>query len=236
MDKNLLLCSNSNCFNIPLINLKNDSQKMDITCNEHNGTYNKTYEISKYLSKNDLKNTFTCSNCSKLLKENAYIFYCKECKKFLCSFCCDKNIFHEHNYVKRTFSNFWGKCIIHSCLYKIYCKTCHTSLCENCEGDIHNNHTMVDINIIKKNENEKQRLSDNLRKQEEAFEIVKKILADCLNKIESELKLKRLILNNYLGNENNGNSIENLNNLYLPTNELFIKYINNPDCIFLKKN
>ena len=41
---------------------------------------------------------------------------------------------------------------------------------------------MVDINIIKKNENEKQRLSDNLRKQEEAFEIVKKILADCLNK------------------------------------------------------
>ena len=87
---------------------------------------------------------------------------------------------------------------------------------------------------VKKNENEKQRLSDNLRKQEEAFEIVKKILADCLNKIESELKLKRL--NNYLGNENNGNSIENLNNLYLPTNELFIKYINNPDCIFLKKN
>lgn len=41
---------------------------------------------------------------------------------------------------------------------------------------------MVDINIIKKNENEKQRLSDNLRKQEKAFEIVKKILADCLNK------------------------------------------------------
>ena len=35
---------------------------------------------------------------------------------------------------------------------------------------------------VKKNENEKQRLSDNLRKQEEAFEIVKKILADCLNK------------------------------------------------------
>ena len=35
---------------------------------------------------------------------------------------------------------------------------------------------------VKKNENEKQRLSDNLRKQEKAFEIVKKILADCLNK------------------------------------------------------
>ena len=75
MDKNLLLYSNSNCFNIPLINLKNDSQKMDITCDERNGTYNKTYEISKYLSKNDLKNTFTCSNCSKLLIKRKCIYF-----------------------------------------------------------------------------------------------------------------------------------------------------------------
>lgn len=62
--------------------------------------------------------------------------------------------------------------------------------------------------------------------QEEALLLISNIMTECLNNMKFELKLKRLILKNYLNSENNGNSIENLSQIYSPINQSFIQYLN----------
>ena len=143
--KNLILCPNENCINIPRINLLNDSQNIRVRCNEH-GKLNQTIEISDFLSDNDKMNKkFICSKCKIFLQENDCFSYCNKCKTFFCSRCNKKEMFHDHRLVEGNFLNFWKKCLMHNNYnyYTKYCKTCNISLCENCHLNLHSNHIIV---------------------------------------------------------------------------------------------
>ena len=226
LKNNLSLCPHKNCARIPLINLRNNSSTIKISCNENNGPNTFNSDISNYLlENNNLQKKLLCSFCSKTLKENEYFFYCDKCRIFLCNQCYQQNIFHEHPIVKRTLSNFWIKCKKHELPYNKYCKTCGISLCQKCLIEPHKAHILIDIEV--KNKNQIEEIKQNLSIQQNYYEKVKKIIYNCLNQMESELELKRLILNNYLNNSNNGNSVENINNNFSPLNQQFRQKIDN---------
>ena len=225
-NKSLLLCPYSNdkkynCNKIPRIQL-NESQNVKITCNEHTEANSQIFEISNYLKKNNNNiNLFHCFKCLTYLKDDQFFFFCnhEQCKKFYCIKCYNKNLNHNHPLAKRTFSNFWNKCISHYKSYNKYCKTCLDSLCEDCEIKSHAGHDIIYIN--QKNEKLINDIKNNFEIQEKTFSIVKKIIFDYVNKVEEKFKLKKLILNNYLVNKNNGNSIENLNEIFTDINPVY---------------
>ena len=196
----------------------------------HNGQHRLiSHNCCVYLSKTEKRSKLTCSDCYKPFEDNQYFFYSNKLKKFLCSKCYNKIISTNNDFVKRNYSNFWNKCILHNSSYIKYCKTCGISLCEICEKNPHNNHIIEEIN--QKSENEVEEFNKNLEKQENIFKTVKNIMIDCLNKMEKEFELKRLILNNYMNNNNNGNSIENLNEIYSDISESFLNTLNNQNNI-----
>jgi len=223
----LTLCPHLSCYSLPKINLLDNCRDMLITCNEHKGSNNRKCEISEYLSNNAL----ICSNpnCSKSIDENQFFFFCPQCTIIVCNKCWSKKYSnHPHIFSKKNIHNFWNSCHKHNKPYIKYCKTCAISFCEKCDINGHSKHTLVDI--IKKTEKEKDKekeeLDKNLLLQEEAFLRISNIINECLNNIKSELKLKRLILKNYLNSEINGNSIENLSQIYSPINQSFIDDLN----------
>jgi len=230
LKKGILLCPYNNCINLPRINLINESQDMKILCSEHENKKT-NFEISHYLSDNDkLQTKFKCSKCQKIFDENEFFFYCNECKIFFCIKCHQKEMFHEHKLAERNIYNLWTKCIKHNYFYTKYCKTCNLSLCENCNINFHNNHNIIAIQ--QKTEKEKNEIIKNLDIQEKTFLTVKKNIMDSLEKYESMLNLKKRILNNYLNYNNNGNAIENLNEIFIPINHYFkhkIDYLNNSE-------
>ena len=106
LSTHLSLCPHQNCFSIPRINLINNS-KINITCNEHSGTNNHNFEISRYLSlNNNITSKLICSLCYNNLKENEDFLFCKDCEKFFCIKCHHKNN-HNHELAKKNISNFW---------------------------------------------------------------------------------------------------------------------------------
>ena len=228
LPKNLSICPHNNCVRIPKISFLEDSRKLKITCNEHGASYINKFDVSNYLfMNNDLKNKMICSNCYKSLKENYFFFYCNDCKIFFCNICYQKNIFHEHQIIKRNITNFWNKCIKHDILYKKYCRTCAISLCVNCDLNLHKGHTI--IKIEQKNKIEKEKIKQNLELQKNYLIKVKNMIYNCIEQMESELEYKNLILKNYLNNSDNGNSVENLKYIYFQINQHFKGKIDNID-------
>ena len=232
LKNSITICPDINCLNIPRINLLNNSHKIKITCNMHNEPNIGNFNISNYLSNNNnFESKLLCFFCSKSLKENEYFFYYNNWKKFICNQCYQNNIFHDYSLVQRTnLSNFWTKCAIHENPYIKYCKICNISLCKDCSNEQHKEHILFDIE--QKNQNQIEEIKQNLSIQEKYFEIVKNIISNCLNQMKSELNLKRLILNNYIKNSRNWNSVENLNETITHLNQLFkqkIDILNNEE-------
>ena len=226
LQKNLSICPHNNCLKIPRISFLEDSRKLKIICSEHGTSYINKIDVSNYLSmNNDLKSKMTCSNCYKSLKENEFFFYCNDCKKFFCNICYQRNIFHEHQIIKRNITNFWNKCIKHDNCYKKYCTTCAASLCVNCDINLHKDHTIIEIEQIKNIE--KQKLKRNLELQKNYLLKVKNTITNCLEQMESELEYKNLILNNYLNYSDNGNSVENLKDISFLIDQHFKGKIDN---------
>ena len=222
MENKILLCPHNYCYSLPKISLLDNCSSMLITCNEHKGSNKHICEISDYFSREKL---LLCTNCSKAINENQFFFFCNQCNYLLCNKCYNKIYSnHPHTFLKKSIHNFWNFCSKHNLPYIKYCKKCAISFCEKCDISNHKNHILVDIK--KKTEKEKEELNKNLLLQEEAFLLINKIMNDCLNNMKLEIKLKRLILNNYLNNENNGNLIENLSQIKSPIDQSYIDYLN----------
>ena len=230
MENQILLCPHNACYSLPKISILNNCSSISITCNEHKGSNNRICEISDYLSKG--KKLF-CLKCHKSINENQFLFCCHTCQDILCNKCYNQfNSSHPHVLVKTNIHNFWSLCLKHNSPYSKYCKTCAISFCEKCNSNSHKKHILVDIKTKTKKEIEE--LEKNLTLQEEAFILISNIMNECLKNIEHELKLKRLIFNNYLNNEKNGNAIENLSQVDSPINQSFIDYLNDHNNISLK--
>jgi len=230
MENKILLCPHNSCYSLPKISLLDNCSKMLITCNEHRGSYNRICEIYDYFSK---EKKLLCTICSKHINENQFFFFCYHCEFLLCNKCYNTiNYNHPHNIFKKSFHNFWNFCNKHNLPYINYCKNCAISFCEKCDISNHNKHIVVFIN--KKTEKEIEELKENLLLQEKALAQINNIMNDCLNNMKLEIKLKRLILNNYLNSENNGNSIENLSQIYSPIDKSYIDYLNNSKNISFK--
>jgi len=223
MENKILLCPHNFCYSLPKISLLDNCSSMLIQCNEHKGSNNRTCEISDYFSK---EKVLLCTKCYKPINENQFFFFCYQCKYLLCNKCYNKiNSNHPHNILKTNIRNFWNICSKHNLPYIKYCKNCAISFCEECDISNHKKHILV--YITKRSEKEIEELNKNLLLQEEAFLHINRIMNECLNSMKLEIKLKRLILNNYLNNASNGNSIENLSQIYSPIDQPYIDYLNN---------
>ena len=79
----------------------------------------------------------------------------------------------------------------------------------------------MEIEKLKKTQKEIDNLKSNLNIIEDCFKNVKEIVNEYLDEMENKIKMKKLILNNYIKNTYNGNSIENLDKINLSVNQTY---------------
>ena len=230
-----LLCPVPYCRNIPLVKLYNYSSSLSVICKDHQNNES-TYKINDYLKICQNQNTeLFCSNCKKKLSENNYIFFCVNCKKFFDNNCSNKSecYFNNHKIIKTNHQKYFDKiiCLLHKKVYTKYCKACKISFCEKCNTKRHENHKMISIDT--KTGKEIDEINHKIQIQEEMFKKMKTMITEYLKEMEDKLKIKKLIVQNYINNKLNGNSIENLNNLDLSINTIYQKKI---ESLYNEKN
>ena len=213
-----LICPVKNCRDMPIIKFIDNSSKIEIKCATHlnNG---KIYNLNDYLKLCDKYNKkLLCYNCKNNL--NNSFFCCTDCKRVFDEKCiintkCTNQSFHKK--VKITHNQYFDKivCLKHTKTYNQYCKNCKISFCEKCILKNHEKHHIVKIDEMKKTKNEIKQIETNLNIAENYFTNIKKI------------KMKKLMLKNYMKNSFNGNSIENLDNINLSIDKRYKEKIDN---------
>ena len=220
-----LICPMPGCRDMPIIQF-NNSKKITLNCASHQNN-NQIYNIKDYLLKCEKYNKkILCRNCQKNLHMNSSILYCSVCKGIFDEVCfsntkCNNNSFHKK--IKITYNHYFDKivCLRHSKVYIKYCKNCKISFCEKCILKKHENHNIVEIEKMKKTQKEIDNLKSNLNIIEDCFKNIKEIVNEYLDEMENKIKMKKLILNNYIKNTYNGNSIENLDKINLSVNQTY---------------
>jgi hypothetical protein len=225
-----LICPVKNCRDMPIIKFIDNSSKIEVKCATHlnNG---KIYNLNDYLKLCDKYNKkLLCYNCQNNL--NNSFFCCSGCKRVFDEKCiintkCINQPFHKR--VKITHNQYFDKivCLKHTKTYNKYCKNCKISFCEKCILKNHEKHHVVKIDEIKKTKNEINEIESNLNMAENYFTNIKKIVYEYLDDMEDKIKMKKLMLNNYMKNSFNGNSVENLENINLSIDKRYKEKIDN---------
>ena len=225
-----LICPVKNCRDMPIIKFIDNSSKIEVKCATHlnNG---KIYNLNDYLKLCDKYNKkLLCYNCQNNL--NNSFFCCSGCKRVFDEKCiintkCTNQSFHKR--VKITHNQYFDKivCLKHIKTYNKYCKNCKISFCEKCILNNHEKHHIAKIDEMKKTKSEINQIESNLNMAENYFTNIKKIVNEYLNDMEDKIKMKRLMLHNYMKNSFNGNSVENLDNINLSIDKRYKEKIDN---------
>ena len=205
------------CYsNIPIIDYLNESFQIHVKCSHCN--FDKYLGINEYL-KNE-KQYLKCSNCSKDIKEKnsenneCRFIFCYTCKKIFHINCINNHISSHIKYTTN-YKSIFTTCYKHTKKFKYYCKDCQIPLCKICIND-HSFHCYEDYTLLTKNKIDK--IKNEIQNQEKLFLKIEKLMKDFLSNLRQDIILKKNILENYLQNENNYNSITNINNLNLYLN------------------
>ena len=224
-----IICPNSNCRKIPSIILEPNSSYIKIFCSDHK---EQIYSVNDYLNACQQGINIICYICKKKAPPDNYIFFCHNCKQYICSRCfynskCSKKGHATEKKSDILYNN--NLCSIHNKSYTKYCKKCKISLCEEClkNNFNHLSHDLIDINP--KTNNDLGKLENIIKEQENSFKKVKEIISEYLTESENKLKIKRITLENYKKNKLNGNALNNLDNLNLIINQ---EYKNKIDTIY----
>ena len=222
-DKIKIICPIQNCRKIPLINLDPNSSYIKIFCSDHK---DQIYSINHYLNICEQGINIICSICKRKAPPNNYIFFCHNCKHYICSRCFYNSKCSKKNHItekKSDLSYNDNLCSNHKKNYTKYCKQCKISLCEDCLKNnlYHIDHGLKVINP--KTNNDIDKLENIIKEQEKCFKKVREIISKYLNELENQLKIKRIIFENYKKNKLNGNALNNLDNLNLIINQEYKK-------------
>ena len=235
--KEELVCPIKSCRDMPIIKFINNSSKIEIKCPSHSNNV-KIYNIKDYLKLVEKYNRqLICWNCKNSIFINNFIFYCSGCKRLFDERCfnntkCTDNSFHKK--VKINHNQYFDKivCLSHIKIFYKYCKNCKISFCEKCNLKNHVKHRVVKIEEMKKTKKEINQIESYIKIAEDYYSKIKKIVNDYLDEMKDKIEMKKLILKNYLTNNNNGISVENLDNINLSIDKSYKERLDN----LLKKN
>ena len=228
-------CPSGNCLNIPEIkysyNLLNTQFQFKCVCQKYNN--NTEMNLNEFLFKSSQLNCYSCSR--KLL--DGQIIYCIECKNIFDVNCLE--IHHraaKHSHYIQLNKNIFNYCLEHKTPLIFRCVDCNKSLCGKCDFSLHDakGHLLEQLrNKINFNQNDLDKIKSTFEKQKKYFEKIKAFNNNLIQNLENDIQIKERIINNYLTNKSDYNSILNLKNIYISNNE---KYENILDEMFKEKD
>jgi hypothetical protein len=104
---------------------------------------------------------------------------------------------------------------------------CKKSLCNNCNLPAHDEkgHELEQLKKFAFNKNDIDKITNTFMKQKIFFEKIKEINNNLIQTLENDIKIKERIINNYLTNKSDINSIFNLKNICIQNNEKYEKLL-----------
>ena len=220
-------CPSSNCLNIPQINYSYNPLKTDFkySCSCHNNTDTiNEIELKEFLEQ---ASSLNCSICKKKIFDEQ-IIYCIECNVLLDATCVEihhKDVKHTR-YIQLN-KNIFNYCLEHKSQFIFRCMDCKQSLCNKCNFTLHDDkgHKLEQIKKFSLNQNDFQRIHNNFEKQKSFFKKIKEINNNLIQKLENDIELKERMINNFLLNRLDYNSLINMNNLYIENNQRYEKIL-----------
>lgn len=231
---NLIRCPA--CEKLLIVRFKTMFNEVSFICNNINCKFEKSVPITKVDKfMEDMISRIICNDCKKKGIEKYKLYYCPECKEYLCN-SCEKN--HEKK-VKAThelFQYFFMDitCFNHSKKAIGFCKTCKLRFCSKCNKN-HKKHEFIYFDdlieqLTKENKDniqkERKILNEFKNNCEDCIKTLKKIMDNFISIKEKEIKLKELLLFQLSNIQYNYELIDSVKNLrYIKT----IKYDKNSD-------
>ena len=228
-NNNYIFCPSGNCLKIPEINYTYNPLKTDFkyscSCQINNET-NTAMELKEFL---DNSSSLNCFICRKQIFDEQ-IIYCTECKTLLDVTCVEihhKDVKHTH-YIQLN-KNIFNFCLEHKCQFIFRCMDCNQSLCNKCNFSLHDDkgHKLEQIKKFVINEKNFQRIKSNFEKQKSFFKKIKEINNNLIQTFENDIELKERIINNFILNKLDYNSIINMNNIYIENNKKYEEILDN---------
>ena len=220
-------CPSGNCLNIPEINYSYNPLKTDFkyTCSCQNDINPiKELALKEFLEQ---ASNLNCLICKKKIFDEQ-IIYCIECKVLLDATCVPihhKEVKHTH-YIQLN-KNIFNYCLEHKCQFIFRCMDCKQSLCNKCNFSFHddNGHKLEQIKKFSLNQNDFQRIKNNFEKQKNFFIKIKEINNKLIQTLENDIELKERIINNFMLNKLDYNSLINMNKIYIENNQKYEKIL-----------
>ena len=170
-----------------------------------------------------------CDICKLINKNTTHdnvFYFCNTCSKKMCPLCESK---HDKNHIIINYDDKDFICAKHNEQFTKYCETCNENLCIMCEKEHNYFHKIIDFSIIFINENELIKSSEDLKIKIDEFKykinIIKDILDNMINKLETYFIVNKNIIDNYNIKKRNYHKLQNLYNLK-NNNDKVIKDIN----------
>ena len=221
------------CFNIPLISVKDNENKVIIDCLRGHHT---EMLFSEYMAPEYQKNiyNFECGQCGANRNTKKLIKVCHECQKIFCKDCLSLHNKNNVNHHLISFDKMDTICPLHKSKYTYYCLECKKNLCEDCIKNKNDQHQLILFNNINLKNNELNELKNNLEKENQTLFNIKKIFNDTLTQLSNKfndiisykflcLKYKNNIINTYETKDTNYQIIDNLNHLKFISKDLKIE-------------
>ena len=224
----ILLCPNSECFNIPeILYIYNPLDSLiKYKCSFHNNDKNEYQkeQIPNFLTKS--LHNIKCYSCKLEIKDNNNFLYCKECKNILCYDHCfykHKNYFPHHETFAFNQNNLYNNCLEHNNTFIFRCINCQESLCVMCDLCYHNSqrHDLKQLFRIIDDQNGIDKKIAELENQKIYLNKIKEITNKIIQSLEYDINIKERIIENYKNNKFNYQAIQNFNQLKIKNNDKY---------------
>ena len=218
----LLFCPSGRCLYSPeisyLYNPVNPEFQYKCKC-LNNYKQPISIKLDEFLQKSS---SLICQNCRRKIVEPNFA-YCLNCKNIFDNFCIKNHsdTMKHFNFLLINKNNIYNFCFQHKNLNIFYCSECKESLCGKCDINFHGEHTLEQIKKYIINQKEFDDIKSAFEKQKNIFKKIKIIINDLINTLENDIKIKQIIINNYLKYKNDYNSIINLKSLHINNNEKY---------------
>ena len=222
-----------NCFSIPIINVKDNENKVILDCLQG---HHIEMLFSEYMTNEFQKNTskLICSQCREDKNSKKIMRICFECKKIFCKDCLSSHNKSNPNHHLNTIDKADTNCSLHKSKFTYFCTECKKNLCDECVKEKNDGHQLIYFQNINLKNHELTELKNNLEKENQILFKIKKIFNDTLVTLSNKfndimsykflcLKYKNNIINTYETKDTNYQIIDNVNHLKFITKDLKIE-------------
>ena len=222
-----------NCFSIPIINVKDNENKVILDCLQG---HHIEMLFSEYMANEFQKNTskLICSQCREDKNSKKIMRICFECKKLFCKDCLSSHNKSNPNHHLNTIDKADINCPLHKSKYTYFCSECKKNLCDECVKEKNDGHQLIYFQNINLKNHELTEIKNNLEKENQILFKIKKIFNDTLVTLSNKfndimsykflcLKYKNNIINTYETKDTNYQIIDNVNHLKFITKDLKIE-------------